>query len=419
MRSYRFLLLLALAAPAGAIATETPSKFITLKQTLDLVMANHPLLRSQALDAGAADMRVAQARRGTPLETKWEIANLAGSGAYRAADDMEMTLSMMKVLELGNKTAAREDVARHEADIVRAEHEIGKRHILAQAAQRFIEVLLDQQRLHIANDRFATQSRIHEIVSERVASGRSHVADLHKANIEVARAEIEREHAEHELAVARLQLAASWGDTQPHFDTAQGELLQLPSSPPFEHLAQELSKNPDLLRLENDERLSQSRVQFANRQSMPDVELSVGARYFNQSKDGALVLSASMPLASKRRAAPLMEESRLLLEREPLRYRTHYLELYTALFDVYQEMLHARTAFDSLRERIIPQAELASQAYEQGFRGGRFSLLELVDAQKSLLDARLEMTTAAANFHRLRIEIERLTGIVAHTGDHS
>ena len=61
-------------------------------------------------------------------------------------------------------------------------------------------------------------------------------------------------------------------------------------------------------------------------------------------------------------------------------------------------------------EQIVPEAELALRDYEKGYRSGRYSLLELSDAQKTLLDARLESVMTAADFHNYRIEIERLTG---------
>ena len=63
-----------------------------------------------------------------------------------------------------------------------------------------------------------------------------------------------------------------------------------------------------------------------------------------------------------------------------------------------------------LRNTIIPLAEEALRDYEKGYTAGRYSLLELNVAQRTLLDSRLELVTAAADYHRYRIEIDRLTG---------
>jgi cobalt-zinc-cadmium efflux system outer membrane protein len=90
--------------------------------------------------------------------------------------------------------------------------------------------------------------------------------------------------------------------------------------------------------------------------------------------------------------------------------------LHASLYEIYQELSHARTASQILHEQIVPEAELALRGYEQGYQAGRYSLLELSDAQELLLDARLEAVMTASDFHSYRIEIERLTGQAMTTG---
>ena len=147
-----------------------------------------------------------------------------------------------------------------------------------------------------------------------------------------------------------------------------------------------------------------------------DIELSGGVRYHNITDDSALVLSASVPFGTRSRAAPGIESSRLLSGRQPLLYKQRQLELHASLYEIYQELSHAYSASLTLREQIVPEAELALRDYETGYRSGRYSLLELSDAQKTLLDARLESVMTAADYHNYRIEIERLTGQAMSTG---
>ena len=84
------------------------------------------------------------------------------------------------------------------------------------------------------------------------------------------------------------------------------------------------------------------------------------------------------------------------------------------LFDVYQEMLHARTALTQLRQKVIPIAEETLALTEQGYRKGRFPLLELLDAQQSLIALRVQVVANATAFHLHVIEIERLLGAPLH-----
>ena len=63
-----------------------------------------------------------------------------------------------------------------------------------------------------------------------------------------------------------------------------------------------------------------------------------------------------------------------------------------------------------LRETAIPKARQASDAISDGYGQGRFSLLEVLDAQSSLTQARLREQEALQNFHIAVATIEVLVG---------
>ena len=86
------------------------------------------------------------------------------------------------------------------------------------------------------------------------------------------------------------------------------------------------------------------------------------------------------------------------------------MELHANLFELYQELLHARTETQSLREKVRPQAEAMFKTTSEGYRAGRFSLLELADAQIQLIELEREAIRSAAQFHTLMIDIKRVTG---------
>ena len=63
-----------------------------------------------------------------------------------------------------------------------------------------------------------------------------------------------------------------------------------------------------------------------------------------------------------------------------------------------------------LRETAIPKAQAAAEAIAQGYGQGRFSLLEVLDAQASVAQARLREQEALQNFHVAVATIEGLVG---------
>jgi len=366
--------------------------------------------------AQAAAAKIRQAKQSTPVKAKLELENFAGSGEFSGDDLLEATLSLGKVLELGNKAGLRGDIARNEAALLGNEQDAERLDLLVEAARRFIQVVVDQERLKIARDKLALAKRTAAIVDERVRVGKSPDTERRRTRIAVARAETELDHATHELATSRLKLSTLWGKTEPGFSSARASLFALNPLGSFDELAQLLERNPDLTRFASEQRLAEARLRLEQSRRRMDIELSGGVRYHNVTDDSALVLSASIPFGSRSRAAPGIESSRLLSDRHPLLYKQRQLELHASLYAIYQELSHAYSASRTLREQIVPEAELALRDYETGYRSGRYSLLELSDAQKTLLDARLESVMTAADFHNYRIEIERLTGQSMSTG---
>jgi cobalt-zinc-cadmium efflux system outer membrane protein len=416
MRQWIYLALVFTAIPAAHAMEAPASGSITLDQVIVNVLERNPQLGVNDYEARAAAARIRQVQQGVPLEMKLDLQNFAGNGAYGGADRLETTLSLAKVLELGGKASSRGDLARQQANLLRNEQDSKRLDLLARAAEQFMHVVVDQHRLRIVQEQLELVKRTHDIVAQRVKAGRSHIAEQRRVAISLTRAEIELEHAEHELASSRLKLATTWGETKPQFGSAKAELFVLPTVQPFDQLETLLANNPDLIRFATEERVAQARLRLAQARRTPNLELSGGIRYFNEQKDGALVLSASIPFGSDSRARPHMEEMQYLAQREPLRYEQQRLALHSSLYAIYQELLHAQTAFEALSQRMIPEAERAVDDYEQGYKSGRFSLLELNETQRTLLDARLESVMAAANYHRFRIEIERLTGAALRSG---
>ena len=80
------------------------------------------------------------------------------------------------------------------------------------------------------------------------------------------------------------------------------------------------------------------------------------------------------------------------------------------LFRHYQELLDRRRQVRVLRSRALPLMESALQNTQYAYERGRYSYLELVDAQRELLDVRASLIESAAQYQLTLIEIERLTG---------
>jgi len=415
MRQWIIYILFVFSSASFADNAQTRNK-LTLNQAIINVLENSPLLKAADYESRAAAARIRSAQLSPGYRTSIELENFAGSGANTGSDRLESTLSLSKVLELGDKAKLRGELSHGKAMLLRNEQDSKRLDLLADTTKHFIQVIIDQESIVIAKDSLALAKRTQKTVGQRVKAGKSPNAELRRANIALARSELELDHAEHSLVTSRLRLATLWGETNVYFTTADANLFKVEITEPFETLVRLLENNPDLVKYASEKRLANTRSLLARSSGQSDIEISGGLRHFNATDDTAFVLSLNIPLGSSSRASSKIEEAEILSLRGPYVYEQRRLELYATLFEVHQEIKHAIDALKALREKIIPLAERALNDYEKGYAAGRYSLFELTEAQRVLLDSRLEAVMSAADYHRYRIEIDRLTGAGLTTG---
>ena len=402
---------------SAAISAPVSAAGLRLDQVLVKVLENHPQLRIADYEARAIAARIKIAAQRPADRVRIEAQNFGGSGEARWLGNMETTLSLARVLELGDKSAFRTAVATQESHLLRDRQAALRLDLLTEAARRFLRVALDQERLRIAAEAVDQTQKTRAIVASRIQAGVAPQAERYRIDIDLAQQELALEDAEHELASARIRLAALWNDLEAGFTEVSAALYSLARPPAFETYAGLLERNPDLARFNSQQRLAEARLRLAGIRRKPDIELNAGLRYLGASNDIGFVLSASLPLGSASRAAPAIEEAELLSRIDPLALEQQRAELSATLYALYQELLHSRTAAERLEQRIIPATERAVQEYAKLYDAGRLSLLELVEAERKRRHARRQLLESAYHFHRLQLEIDRLTGAPALTGE--
>lgn len=407
----RCLLILALAGTCGVVPLGRAAEPLRLEEAVARALASNPSIAAEAAQLRAIQARAQREGLSTPYVVGGELENVAGTGVLSGVDSVETTLRIGRVIELGGKRAARQALGGAEVSQQQNLAETARIDIASRTTARFIEVVADQQRLEYANQRVEQAERTRREVAAWVAAARNPESDLRAAEIAVAEAELDREDAEHELASARMTLAASWGALTPDFDTAVGDLQDLPTVESFETLAARLPMTPEQRASLLEAETIAARRRVAAASAKPDLNVSLGVRRLEALGDQGLVMSVSMPLGSKPRAAYSVAEADAQLaaleaRRDALRFERHQ-----TLFEKYQELNHARTEVESLRARMLPKAEQALVLTRRGFEAGRFSYVSLAQAQKTLFDLRERAVEAATRYHSLLVEVERLTAV--------
>jgi cobalt-zinc-cadmium efflux system outer membrane protein len=81
-----------------------------------------------------------------------------------------------------------------------------------------------------------------------------------------------------------------------------------------------------------------------------------------------------------------------------------------AVAETYQALSTAVSEIDALKATVIPGAQSAFDAASEGYRQGKFGYLDVLDAQRTLFEARGQYISALATYHKAVADMERAIG---------
>ena len=392
-----------LQAQTDGTAASSPA--LTLAESLDRAGASSPFQ-----DAAAAGIRAAEAQRRVAglrpnPSTVGEAENVAGTGIYKGLRSSETTLGLALPLELGGKRGARIAVA--EAQIGRAglQAEIARADLRLRVTQTYNAAAAAQRRVAIAEEQVGIAAEVLRAARIRVQAGRASPLEEQRADVAriSAQGALERTRRSAEAAsgnLARLlgmtvgQLDRSWFDAVPSAGTARP-------------MATSGTLTVAAARADLDTATAQ--VRLARSQRVPDLMVSASARRLEQTNDVAAVFGVSIPLNvfNNGRAGIAVAEAQR--EQSDAQRRAALLD---AEQDVATAQADAENAATTARNAAGPALAAATEAARIariGYREGKFGQLDLLDAERTLLETRTAAIDALAAHHDAQARLERLT----------
>ncbi|SPS01111.1 TolC family protein [Cupriavidus taiwanensis] len=313
-------------------------------------------------------------------------------------------------IELGGKRAARIGLAERGRELAQAELGSTRAELRAAVIARFFGVLVAQERVRLAEGSVGIAGQAADAAGRRVAAGKVAPLEATRARVEQANAELELAEATGALQSARQALAALWGDTVPRFAQAQGDLDALPSRPAPAALQAALEDSPLLAASRLAAERSRAEVAVQRSRQYPDVTVSLGAKRDNEANRNMAVLGVAIPL-------PLFDRNQgnlyAALSRADGAQDAHAatrVRLQGELQQASTQLAVSRAAAQTLQASVLPAAEQAYAAASRGFEAGKFNFLDVLDAQRTLFQARIRYLDVLARTYDAAASIDRLLG---------
>ena len=388
------------------------SQTLTMRAALARALAASPRLTAAEHDVGIAAGQRIQAGALINPEVSYEQDNSFGTGVHSGTKSAETNLQISQAFEWFGKRDARVAAGAAAVEAAGVQRQAIRLEVLSETAIAFLNVLGAQRRIQILDEQVAAIDRLTPLLQRRVEAGASSPAETGRAEVASALVKADRERLRSTLASVRRELAVLMGDVTPKFASVSGRLDTTGRPPSFQSVVAEIDANPQLTRWTAVYAQRNAELLLARLKPYPDVTIAAGWRHFNATNDDAvrLTLSVPIPVFDQNQGNILSaQESLAKTKAERDANRNTLIVVAGRAYDSLQGSLRELAV---LRESALPKAQQAAEAISEGYTQGRFSLLEVLDAQANVAQARLREQEALQNFH---VAVATIEGLVGHS----
>jgi outer membrane protein TolC len=298
------------------------------------------------------------------------------------------TLGVSQMIPFPGKLEKAGQIALQEAIATRRRFEDAKFMLQADVIEAYQELLRIDTSLEIAAENLNLLKDGYETTRQLLAAGKARQAELTKADLEVGMAEnmLKEREAERPPALAKLNALLSRPPAAPLKPHAPAVPSALPSDD-ARIIALAAERNKELEAMAAEVRGREDALDLARKAYFPDFELSFDIRGSMEKMLGAMI---TLPLQLGRIQAGVREaEAGIRAAQAALRGKKDDLAAQTVLqLYIARDSDRQATLF---RTTLLPKAREVVDAVRENMVAGSASYLEFLDAQRSLLELKLQL----------------------------
>jgi cobalt-zinc-cadmium efflux system outer membrane protein len=342
-------------------------------------------------------------------EFAFEAENFGGAGELSGNNGAEYTYSLSQTIEVGGKISSRVKAADNLKNAATQNFEALKADLTANVIKRYVEVENANKKLELAKDIKHLAGKVYKTVKKRVDAAKEPELQLSKAAVEKSTAKISYQNALREVDISKSNLASFWGKSDLDYIISDDYLNDVKKPKEFEYYKAKLSASPFIKQYDFIEAEKNSLLDLENAMAIPDPTIFGGVRDFDRTGDQAFLVGVSLPIPVwNRNQGNIISANSEVSKAKNQKIKTS-LDLNRELVSEHQSWELAYQEVNSLRGEIIPSAEKAFKDASKAYESGRFPYIEVLDAQRTLFDAKEKLIDALKRYHFSKAEVLRLT----------
>ncbi len=387
-----------------------PVGVLTLRDVLALALRRNPELAAFSWEVRVRDAERLQAGLLPNPQFQIEVEDFGGSAPFNGFDGSQTTIQLGQLIELGGKRDLRSQVASFERNLSGWDYERKRIDVFTEASQNFINVLSAQEQSNVADTLLTLAEQVASTISEKVKAGKVSPVEETRTQVAAATSRIEAERAKRALQANRVRLASSWGSNTVAFDRVSGNLDSIHAIPDFDQVVSRVVQNPDLARWADERNLRMAALQLEKAGRIPDPFVVAGIRRLTAFDSNAFVANIAIPLPLFNRNQGTIQAAQYRLEQADREKEAAEVRVRASLSDSYQFLSAAYAEATALKNEVLPGAQSAYDAVQEGYLQGKFGFLDVLDAQRTFFAAKQQYIQALTSYHKAVSEVERITG---------
>lgn len=390
-----------------------PGNRLVLPELIQEALAKNPELVAVRKQWEAATNRIVQAQSLDDPTLSVQLWNVPQPFKATQADNTIIGLSQN--IPFPGKRSLKGDVASRSAEMTEQAVRAKERELVARLKQAYYDLFLAQKTIQIHHEQVELLRQFVEIANAKFRGGRGSQADVLKAQVELSLLQQQLPVLEQRRKTAGAMLNTLLDrDSASPLGLAQ-EPSQLPIEQPLDDLHSfALNDRPEIKAAELDVQRSEQSRALAQRQYYPDFNVAFQRFQNYQANDGfGAYVAMSIPFAfwtKPKYDAGVQEATAAVAAAQA---QQHTLENLTR-FQV-NDLLAKLRATDQVatlyRTTILPQAEQSLESARVGYRVGKGSFLDLIDAQRTWRGFQHDYFKAIVDRQHRLAELEQVVGI--------
>jgi cobalt-zinc-cadmium efflux system outer membrane protein len=389
----------------GAVAAE--SERLTLDQAIAEALRANPHLRAAEARIGSAKGAAAQAGlwSNPALEINAEDMPSDGGGFSHSKN----TVGLSQTVPFPGKKPLDTRIARHGVRVSELEYHAARAEVVREVKVAFCRALAGEQRATISQHLVELAGSLALAARKRVEAGAAPAQEQLRAEIELDRAKTELSNLRREQAEARQSLQALL-DPQNRREAAPAGALAETADAALLQQAREQTvlAHPSRVAAAAAVDRADTAVSRARLTPYPDITFGVAGGRNEGSHENLVEFRVSLPLPLFDRGHGQTREALANRDIAQANLTATEQRLLKELRSAEARLRASAEQVGAYRERILPKAEEALRLVRAGFEEGKFGFIDLLDTQRTAVEARLAYYDKLLELNVAQAELESL-----------